>query len=383
MSAEPGSAAGGLRHTTFFAPPPSHGPYVLEQDQGKKLTVASSQSAFTVLADGNATKGAYTAVQLRTGADEPLFPHYHRETHDVWYVTKGRVKVWLNNSCRVLNVGDFASAPPNTVHTISPLSNDNEFVGIVAPASWFRFFDIVGEPYAAGPLYPWSDPRPFPLEKIAAAKEANIDVVPIEGYTYPPAEPFSPGTKDRLPEDTSAYYLQADSGPLYLLNSQACAPLCLAQNTNGDFAMSVITGLGPRSRFPEFKGARPANESGVFVGGRWLVLDNVDTMFRVLNGKVKFKVLRGRGTESEGEGESREVADVLTAEESIFVPRGVPFRFLILSSFAKVLVFSGGEGIERLFIANGRKGAPRENVGEMDDKTVFDLRVDGVEARFV
>ncbi|KAL3483607.1 hypothetical protein BJX62DRAFT_244725 [Aspergillus germanicus] len=113
MSAEPGSA-GGLRHTAFFAPPPSHEPYVLEQDQGKNLTVTSSQSAFTVLADGNVTKGAYTAVQLRTGADEPLFPHYHRKTHDVWYCTKGQVKVWLNDSCRILNVGDFASAPPNT-----------------------------------------------------------------------------------------------------------------------------------------------------------------------------------------------------------------------------------------------------------------------------
>jgi hypothetical protein len=31
--------------------------------------------------------------------------------------------------------------------------------------------------------------------------------------------------------------------------------------------MSVITGLGPRSRFLEFKGARPASESGVFAGG--------------------------------------------------------------------------------------------------------------------
>jgi hypothetical protein len=106
-------------------------------------------------------------------------------------------------------------------------------------------------------------------------------------------------------------------------------------------------------------------------------------MFRVLNGKVEFKVLRGGGGGTEGDGESREVADVLAAEESIFVPRGVQFRFIILSSFAKVLVFSGGEGIERLFITNGRKGAPRENVDEMEDKTVFDLRVDGVEARFV
>jgi hypothetical protein len=244
---------------------------------------------------------------------------------------------------------------------------------------WFRFFDIVGEPYADGPLYPWPDNRPFPLHKVAAAKEANIDVAPIEGYTYPAAEPFSPATKDRLSEDTRAYYLQADSGPLYLLNSQACGPLCLPQNSNGDFTMSVITGLGSRSRYPEFKGARPASETGVFAGGRFLVLEKVDTLFRVMSGRVEFRVFRGA---TPGERE-REVSEILTAEESIFVPRGVPFRFLILSAFAKVLVFSGGEGIERLFITNGRRGAPRQNVGEMDDETVFDLRVEGGEAKFV
>jgi len=44
-------------------------------------------------------------------SDAPGF-HYHNHAHDVFLVTKGYLKLWNGDKCRIMGPGDFAYVPP-------------------------------------------------------------------------------------------------------------------------------------------------------------------------------------------------------------------------------------------------------------------------------
>jgi uncharacterized RmlC-like cupin family protein len=46
-----------------------------------------------------------------TLSDAPGF-HYHNHAHDVFLVTKGYLKLWNGDKCRIMGPGDFAYVPP-------------------------------------------------------------------------------------------------------------------------------------------------------------------------------------------------------------------------------------------------------------------------------
>jgi quercetin dioxygenase-like cupin family protein len=62
----------------------------------------------------------------------------HRQTHDIFLVTQGSIKLYVGDQVRILHAGDFGSAPPMTPHAYQILSPDTEFVGIIAPGSWIK-----------------------------------------------------------------------------------------------------------------------------------------------------------------------------------------------------------------------------------------------------
>ena len=65
-----------------------------------------------MLASSKQTNGAMAVFTSDAVlADAPGF-HYHREAHDVFMVTKGFLKLWAGDDCRILGPGDFASIPP-------------------------------------------------------------------------------------------------------------------------------------------------------------------------------------------------------------------------------------------------------------------------------
>ena len=56
---------------------------------------------------------AYRALVQKEDA-KPLTTDYsfHARTHDTFVVTKGKLKVWMDDQCRILLPGDIASVPP-------------------------------------------------------------------------------------------------------------------------------------------------------------------------------------------------------------------------------------------------------------------------------
>lgn len=93
-------------------PPESRISYVIPQLEGECITIPGSKGAFRILASSKQTNGTMSVFQ--SGAvlsDAPGF-HYHDNAHDIFIVTKGFLKLWNGDKCRILGPGDFASVPP-------------------------------------------------------------------------------------------------------------------------------------------------------------------------------------------------------------------------------------------------------------------------------
>lgn len=86
----------------------------------------------------------------------------------------------------------------------------------------------------------------------------------------------------------------------------------------------------------------------------------------MIEGKVRFTV--GATTE-----------ETVTAGESVMVPAGTGFNYVITSAYARLYVFSGkGGGLEEVFVRLGREGVKGEVVGENQDAAVSEEKVAGV-----
>ncbi|KAJ9123032.1 hypothetical protein QFC22_001221 [Naganishia vaughanmartiniae] len=352
-----------LRLPHFSAPLPAHKPYVLESDEGETITLVGSGSVMRYLATAKETGDQYAIIHTRARPDEPVPAHFHARTHDTFLCLRGTMKVWENDQCRILGPGDFASVPPKCVHAFQPLSPENEFIGIISPGSWTKMFNFIGEPYTTSPTFPWNDSRPFPVPLFIEAIKAGEDVIPQREYSYPSATEMSE-SENVVPQDSTPYFLKADCGPKYFIASQSCSPLTLARNTNNAFALSIIAGIGSQESFPSFPKARTEKEAGPFPAGKQIKLAS-HSLFRVIEGRVKFTV-----------GATEEV---VTAGESVMVPAGTGFNYLITSAYARIYAFSGkGGGLEEVFVRLGREGVKGEVVGENEDAAVSEENVEGV-----
>lgn len=99
--------------TLFTTKPPTTGTaYAIPQLEGERITIPGSKGTFRILASSKQTNGLMAVFQ--SGAvlsDAPGF-HYHNHAHDVFLVTKGFLKLWNGDKCRLMGPGDFAYVPP-------------------------------------------------------------------------------------------------------------------------------------------------------------------------------------------------------------------------------------------------------------------------------
>lgn len=93
-------------------PPDSRTAYIIDQLEGERVTIPGSKGVFRILASSKQTNGGIAVFS--SGAvlsDAPGF-HWHAEAHDVFLVTKGHLKLWNGDKCRIMGPGDFAYVPP-------------------------------------------------------------------------------------------------------------------------------------------------------------------------------------------------------------------------------------------------------------------------------
>lgn len=93
-------------------PPESRTSYIIPQLAGEKLTIPGWKGAFRILASSKQTNGGLAVFTAGAVLSEAPGFHFHDAAHDVFLVTKGFLKVWCGDQCRILGPGDFAYVPP-------------------------------------------------------------------------------------------------------------------------------------------------------------------------------------------------------------------------------------------------------------------------------
>jgi len=299
-------------------------PYVLPPDEGETWAIVGSRSIMRFLATGETTDNDFAVMQTRGGPTRPVMPHWHKEAHDVFLCTKGSMQVWAGDQSRILRPGDLASLPPRTRHSFDILQPNTEFLGLVVPGNWIKFFKEIGEPYA-GPLYPTTDARPFPVAQYRAAiEEKGHDVIPDPAYKLFPAQNPDPAADSKLPEDRTPYFLRADLGPRYALGAQVCSPLVTNVQSGGRFTICAIEG----SNFTQ------ASHGSALK----FKFTKTDFLLRVAEGKVVLSFDNSK-------------RDTLTSGESAFIPRNTVFSYRFPGKYGRFYLFGGKNegGLEHIF----------------------------------
>ncbi|KAJ9110539.1 hypothetical protein QFC20_002867 [Naganishia adeliensis] len=103
---------------------------------------------------------------------------------------------------------------------------------------------------------------------------------------------------------------------------------------------------------PTYTHARSEAAQGLFEGGRVKLASH--TLFRCIEGKIRFAL--------------EEAEEEVSAGESVMVPAGRAFSYVVTSAYARMYCFSGkGGGLEEVFVSVGSLGENGEVVGANED----------------
>ncbi|KAK7509523.1 cupin domain protein [Phyllosticta citriasiana] len=344
-SAEPGKKE--LRK--LEQPPDDKKSYVIPQFEGEVLSIPGSKSVFRIMTSALQTDDTI-AVFTSGGAlaDAPGF-HHHEEAHDVFLVTKGHVKLWNGDKCKIMGPGDFGYVPPHIIHNPQLLGPATETFGLITPASWLNFFRYVAEKYD-GILYPEFDDRNLKeilIPKIMAAK-GQFDV-----HFHPHHEGCAVSEWDaddeKLPNGSLPYYLRANTGPRWLLGGVLSRPFITTRQSAGKFAISSI---------------ESSSRYGSSVFDNKMTFPSVHHCLSIVEGALEVTV-------------EDLTPCVLREGETIFIAAGTPFALKFASKFVRVWSFTSGDGIEAFVHEAGEpwKGyAIPDSAGAVDEAALEKVR---------
>ncbi|KAH7159519.1 RmlC-like cupin domain-containing protein [Dactylonectria estremocensis] len=307
-------------------PPNARTSYIIDQLEGERLTIPGSKGAFRILASSKQTDGGIAVFQ--SGAvlsDAPGF-HWHNEAHDVFLVTKGYLKLWNGDKCRILGPGDFAYVPPKIIHNPELLGPHTETLGLIAPGDWIDFFRYVAETYS-GVILPENDDRDLKallIPKVMAAKD-RFDVNFVRDYQPPEVGEWL-DTENTLPGPLEPYFLRANTGPRWLLGGVMSRPFINASQCSEKFAISSIESSNVYTNSPL---------------SRWLSFPTVDHCFCVLEGLLRVK--------TKGEEEWNSVRE----GQTVVLSAGESFTLEFASRYVRFISFTNGRGIEELIQTAG------------------------------
>ncbi|KAJ4413809.1 hypothetical protein N0V82_008303 [Gnomoniopsis sp. IMI 355080] len=309
-------------------PPDERTSYIIDQLEGERITIPGSKGVFRILASSKQTQGGIAVFS--SGAvlsDAPGF-HWHKEAHDVFLPTKGFLKLWNGDKCRIMGPGDFAYVPPTVIHNPELLGPHSEQLGLVAPGDWVDFFRYVAESYS-GVILPEGDDRDLKghiIPKVMAAKD-RFDVQFVRpGGDYKPTEVGDwLDTENVLPGPGEAYFLRANTGPRHILGGVMSRPFIFSSQCSGKFA---ITSLESSSVYGKSALAE-----------KWLTFKTVDHCFCVQEGLLRVKLRK--------DGNTTESAEVREGQ-TVLVPAGEAFVLEFGSRYVRAITFTNGKGIEEL-----------------------------------
>lgn len=305
-------------------PPDSNAAYIIDQLEGERISIPGSKGVFRILASSKQTSGGIAV--FTSGAvlsDAPGF-HWHAEAHDVFLVTKGFLKLWNGDKCRVMGPGDFAYIPPKVIHNPELTGPHTETLGLIAPGDWVDFFRYVGETYE-GVIVPESDDRDLKsllIPKVMAAKD-RFDVNFVRDYDAPEVGEWQ-DDENVLADPLKPYFLRANTGPRQILGGVLSRPYIYASQCSSKFAISSI---------------ESSNQYGTSAFAKqWLTFKNAHHCFTVQEGILKVKL------KEENSDKWNEVRE----GQTLLVPAGKAFVLEFGSRFVRAITFTNGPGLEEV-----------------------------------
>ncbi|TNH14111.1 quercetin 2,3-dioxygenase family protein [Halomonas sp. BL6] len=318
--------------------------YILRQGESLITHLAAGQVVKT-LADEAATAGGFGALVMDATIDpQPIPLHYHEKEHDTWVCTRGRLKVWCEDQCRILTSGDFAYVKPGDVHAYQSVAPRTQFFGLVAPGGWEAFFEAAGER--------WDEPglpainHPFDFSRMGPAM-AKYDVHPVQGATY--ADVSNGDESDReLPDASSSYFLQEGYGPRVRTYGHLCTTLLSRDVSQSSLEMRIVEGP---------KGARMPT----------VIHDQTHIFLYMLEGEIAFTL-----------GEEK---TVLHAGDSANIPANTAYTTMVTSGQARwCLGAAHANGLD----VWDRLGKPTQYftpAAASEDDSIDKVTLEGVDAR--
>lgn len=343
-----------LRLPQYNAPIPTHKPYVLEADEGETLSVIGGQMV-RYLATKEQTDNAFGLIHSRGKLDEKILPHFHKAAQDTWLVLKGALQLWAGDQSRILYPGDFAYVPPGIVHSYQVVGHDTEYMGLITPGDWIKFFKVLGIPCDDTPTYKSLDDRTIDKRWMIEQIKAGHDIIPQPQYQFCEVNGQA-GGDTTLPKGSEAYFLRSDTAAKYFLNGQTCTPMCRAANSDNNFSVATIAAIGPKTKYPTFTHGKQPFASGAIPEGKTVKFETTNIAFRIIEGKFDFEITNEDGTVHK---------ETAISNETVMITAGFAFRYSVSSAYGRMYSFAGkGSGLEEVFIALGRLGQEHEMVGE-------------------
>ncbi|KAL6703584.1 hypothetical protein ACN47E_009529 [Coniothyrium glycines] len=299
-------------------------PYVLSAYEGEALIIPGTKSTVRVIASAKETEGLISVFAMDGAvADAPGF-HYHNEAHDTFMCTRGSLKIWFADQCRILGPGDFAYVPPGIVHQPQFLDDgNNESVGLVTPGRWVDFFRFVSEAYdgVVADEYDPRNPRDTFVPRMKEIKE-KYDVIFQPQYVGAEVQEW---TKDdeKIPDEQKAYYLKANKGPRFLLGGILSKPFITTKQSVGPTGNFAITSIESSNRHTSTVLSKP------------FTFEKVHQVYHVLDGAISLTRSGGAPT-------------LVRAGESAFIPAGTEIALEFVDRFVRFWSYSSGDGLEAL-----------------------------------
>ncbi|KAH6619046.1 RmlC-like cupin domain-containing protein [Boeremia exigua] len=324
-------------------------PYIIPAYEGETITIPGTKSTVRILASAKETEGLISVFGMDGAVADPPGFHYHNLAHDVFMCTKGHLKVWAGNDCKILGPGDFCYVPPTIVHQPQLLDDGiNETIGLVTPGQWVDFFRFVAEPYDGVVVneHDTRNPRDTFGPKMREIKE-NHDVVFQHGFTGGSLSAWGPENSVLPPTPGVPYYLKANTGPCHLLEGVLSRPFITTTQSRAPTGNFAITSIESSNRLPNTVLSRP------------FAFDKTHQVYCVLDGAISVTV----------DGS----AQLVRAGETVFVPAGTQIAVAFVDRYVRFWAYSSGDGLEALI---SEAGGPFEGTIVPDESR--DVDVEGV-----
>ncbi|KAF2023905.1 RmlC-like cupin [Setomelanomma holmii] len=311
-----------IPHTKL--PPGKPVPYIISAYEGETITIPGTKSVFRILASAAETDGLISVFAMEGAVADPPGFHYHNEAHDVFMCTKGRLKIWAGDKCKILYPGDFAYVPPGIIHQPQVLDKgNNETIGLVTPGQWVDFFRFVSETYEGVIADEFDSRNPGAVfgPKIREIKE-KYDVVFQPQFKGAEVSEFT-AEDEKIPDGCEAYFLKANTGPAHVLEGIISKPFITTKQSLGPTGNFAITSIESSNRHNSSILSEP------------FTFEKVHQVYHVLDGAIELTV-------------HGEAGNLVRAGETAFLPAGTAVAIKFVDRYVRFWSYASGDGLETL-----------------------------------